>query len=113
MAIRELTGTGLPGVSYVGDTESVAIAGVSNVYLINHGQFPTVTVVPETGGSAKVQTTLSAHSVIEAGLAVWEDWRYGIITDASTDVTDTLVGQVSGLRLSPPAGAAVAWTVVG
>lgn len=55
-----------------------------------------VGVFPGVGGTARIEYSISNVVAVKDGLAKWHVWPFG---DVSVNVTDSLDGQVTALRL--------------
>lgn len=67
----------------------------------------TITLIPGTGATARIEYTLSTIAEVEAGTAVWQAWAKGDITATATDA---LLGRVTALRMITAGGDSI-WEV--
>lgn len=78
-------------------SETVLAGQTSNPIKLPRGISPlTIGVAPVSGGTGKVQYSLSDFSAIDGDTAQWFDWDQGAVANDTTRVLD---GEVTGLRL--------------
>ena len=94
--------------------EVLLASAASSVLRIPQGTLPTVSITTADATGRAVEYTTSPDTMLIDDTAVWRTWPLGVVTSASTDMDDTLVGPVTAVRLSNAVGkdGAVTWEVV-